>query len=212
MKRKPASRSVIRQALTLAAFAAAATLVVETVQRLTSEQAGLNRDADELRLLAEVLPADFDNEPLKEKVLYRNPELLGSTTALPVYTARRDGQVLGRAITVVAADGYVAPIRLLIGIDPAGQIIAVRVLEHRETPGLGDRIEAGKSAWIHQLRGKSLQDDPNSWRVRREGGDFDQLSGATVTSSAVLRAVAAGLEFAATVPADAAANQLPATD
>lgn len=207
-----ANRNVLRQATTLAAFAAAATLLVSGIQQLSGDRAALNHAADELRLLQDVLPDDFDNQPLQDMKMYRNPELLGTSKAMPVYFARRGEEFLGMAVTVMAPDGYVAPIRLLVGIDPGGQVIGVRITEHRETPGLGDRIEHTRTDWLQQLRGKSLQGARSeAWRVRREGGEFDQLSGATVTSSAVLRAVESALQFSATVTAEAA-RKAPSSD
>jgi electron transport complex protein RnfG len=93
-------------------------------------------------------------------------------------------------LNVVAPDGYAGPIRLLVALDSAGRVLGVRVLEHHETPGIGDRIETGRSSWIQQFVGRTLGDSPDArWALSRDGGDYDQLSGATVTSRAVTVAV-----------------------
>jgi electron transport complex protein RnfG len=95
---------------------------------------------------------------------------------------------------VHAPDGYSGAIRLLVAIDPAGTVLATRVVQHRETPGLGDFIDAGKSDWIARFTGRSLQSPTIAgWRVRKDGGEFDQYTGATVTSRATVGAVARAL-------------------
>jgi electron transport complex protein RnfG len=91
---------------------------------------------------------------------------------------------------VSARDGYAGPIRILIGIDVTGVVTGVHVLEHRETPGLGDRIESTKSDWVKQFDGRSLADpEPAGWRIRGDGGRFDQLTGASVTPRAIIKAI-----------------------
>jgi electron transport complex protein RnfG len=103
---------------------------------------------------------------------------------------RRAGTTVAVLLNVVAPDGYAGPIRLLVAVDAAGRVLGVRVLEHRETPGLGDAIESRRSDWLRGFDGRSLVDPPRDrWEVRRDGGDFDQFTGATVTPRAVVRAV-----------------------
>ena len=99
-------------------------------------------------------------------------------------------------LTVIAPDGYVAPLTLLVGIDNNGKITGVSVTSHRETPGLGDKVERGKSDWIKLFTGLSA-DDPASgnWALSRDGGEFDHISGATITSRAVVKAVDNALTF-----------------
>jgi electron transport complex protein RnfG len=99
-------------------------------------------------------------------------------------------------LNAVARDGYAGPIRLLVAVDPAGRLLGVRVLEHRETPGLGDLVDARHSDWIRGFDGRALGDPPPArWTVRKDGGDFDQFTGATVTPRAVVRGVRRVLEY-----------------
>ena len=108
-----------------------------------------------------------------------------------MYRARLRGEAVAVVLAPVAPGGYSGSIHLLVGIAPDGTLLGVRVTEHRETPGLGDAIEARKSDWIRRFTGRSLGDPPfERWRVRKDGGDFDQFTGATVTPRAVVGAVA----------------------
>lgn len=124
------------------------------------------------------------------------PELLGTDEPVDVFVAVENGTPLSTIIASVAPDGYNAPIRLLVGIAPDGTLTGVRVVSHRETPGLGDKIEIDKSDWIRQFDGKGLGNPPPAqWTVRNEDGAFDALTGATVTPRAVIRAVRRTLEY-----------------
>lgn len=124
------------------------------------------------------------------------PELLGTDDDVDVFVTVEDQRPLATIIASVAPDGYNAPIRLLVGIAPDGTLTGVRVVSHRETPGLGDAIEIGRSEWIRQFDGVSLDDPPREqWAVDKDEGAFDSLTGATVTPRAVVRAVQRTLEY-----------------
>ncbi len=99
----------------------------------------------------------------------------------------KTGKHGGMILETITLEGYSGSIELLVGIDADERIIAVGVTKHSETPGLGDKIERGKSAWINQFNGKSL--DKSNWNVKKDAGDFDSLSGATISSRAVVKAV-----------------------
>ena len=113
-----------------------------------------------------------------------------------MHRVRLAGQPVAALIEAVAPRGYGGTIRLLVAVTPDGKVIGVRVLEHHETPGVGDRIESGRSGWLKQFIDRSLGGPPDSrWALRRDGGDYDQLSGATVTSRAVTTAIRDGLAW-----------------
>jgi electron transport complex protein RnfG len=181
--------------LTLILFAVAATLAVNLVERNTRQSIVDNHTAYAMRVVGEVLPAiGYDNEPHLDIVWLSDEDLPGSLTPLPAYRARLNQQLIATAITVIAENGYVGSIRLLVGIDARGNIIRVRTSEHRETPGLGDKIELGKSDWITQFDGAGRGTEA-SWNLRQDGGELDHISGATITSRAVIAAVRAALEY-----------------
>ena len=182
----------------LAAVVVAVAAGVAITALATRQRIGRNEAAQVMKVIARVLPPDrYDNEPDRDRILVLAPDLLGSNEPLPVYRARHSGQPAGAVITVVARQGYVGPIRLLVSLNADGTVLAVRAIAHEETPGLGDRIDAARSDWIDHFSGRSLANpDTERWAVRRDGGDFDQLTGATITSRAVVNAVRdAGLYF-----------------
>lgn len=185
----------MKTALRLGLVALVGSALLAGIHELTRERVAAREHAQALARLAAVLPSALhDNDPLAETV-HLADERLGPGRQR-IHTARRDGRVVAVAITATAADGYAGPIRFITGIDRAGHILGVRVLEHGETPGLGDPIEERRSDWIHGFAARSLGDPPApGWTVRREGGDFDQFTGATITPRALTRAIARVLEF-----------------
>jgi electron transport complex protein RnfG len=150
-----------------------------------------------LRTLQVVLPSrEFDNDIVEDVIMAVSPQGLGSSAALPVYRARKNGQPVAVVMTAIAPDGYGGPIKLLIGVRLDGSISGVRVVMHRETPGLGDAIEASHSDWIESFTGRSLKNTPvGEWRVHKDGGTFDQFTGATITPRAIVAAVQRALQY-----------------
>lgn len=153
-----------------------------------------------LDTLNQVMPSElYDNDPLADTRMIENPELLkilGSEEPVTVYRAREQGQAAGVVLTSIAPDGYSGNIYLLIGVLADGRVSGVRVLKHKETPGLGDKIELHKDKWILEFDGRNVRDDNDPrWAVKRDGGDFDQFTGATITPRAVVAAVKRTLIF-----------------
>ncbi|MBT8423076.1 MAG: RnfABCDGE type electron transport complex subunit G [Gammaproteobacteria bacterium] len=174
--------------------------VVTAVLALTSDATAVRREQNQAvyaaRLLRDVIPdADYAPQPGAIVLPITGAETLGTTEALPAYPLYRDGNAVGVVLTVIAPDGYVAPLTLLVGIDREGKLTGVRVTEHRETPGLGDQVERNKSDWITTFDGRSLAETPRTaWALRLDGGEFDHISGATITSRAVVNAVGNALK------------------
>lgn len=195
------SRRMLAGIAVLVALTAGATMLLSLVDDATETQRQQNRALHEARLLGAVIPpGDYDAPPGLERISRLQPGLLeDAATVLEAYPVYRNGAAVALIVTVVAPEGYVAPLKLLVGIMATGQIYAVRVAEHRETPGLGDKVEAARSDWITDFDGRSLENPvPGKWQLRRDGGDFDHISGATITSRAALGAVRDALEFANT--------------
>lgn len=182
------SVSPLRTAVVLAVFAALTTGAVALVHEHSAARIAANDAQARRRQVAEILPEQaHDNVPHEDRITVTD-ELLGGVEQ-PVYRARRAGEPVASVIQVIAHDGYNGSIVLLVGIDVQGNVLAVRALQHRETPGLGDAIEMSKDDWIASFDGASLAAPRGAWAVRRDGGEFDQLTGATVTSRAVVGAV-----------------------
>jgi len=181
----------------------------------THEAIALRKAEDLTASLAQVIPPELhDNDLLADAMTLTD----GDGKPLTVYRAARGGAVTAFACEV-EGQGYAGPIRVLLGIDAEGRILGARVLAHTETPGLGDKIEVNRDDWILAFNGRALGDPPpERWAVKKDGGDFDQFSGATITPRAVVAAIRSGLELfdahrdrlsAALAPATA--NQAPET-
>lgn len=141
--------------------------------------------------LAQVLPQGFADNDLLQDVI----ELDGGNARVKVHLAKKGGQVAG-AVFRRAGRGYGGDIEILMAVDARGTVLGVRVLKHKETPGLGDKIEAAKASWIEGFAGKELGHPPaEKWAVKKDGGVFDAFAGATITPRAVVKAVKGGLEF-----------------
>lgn len=190
-----------RQSLITAAilllFALVGTAMVAYTYDSTREQIAANERATLLRKLHRLIPPEsHDNALLQDTLQVQNRTLLGTTDPVTVYRARRHGEPVAVVIAAVAPDGYSGSIRLLVGINVDGSLGGVRVVSHRETPGLGDAIEEERSDWILGFSGKSLQNPPlENWAVKKDGGAFDQLTGATITPRAVVKAVRQALLY-----------------
>ncbi len=186
----------MRAVAILVAVAMVAAGGLALLQSQTAERIRINESQRVLAKLRDVLPAPnrYNNAPQLD-VLPVNADALGDET-LPVYRARLDGVPVATVLTAVAPNGYVDEIRLIVGVDTDGGITGVRVLEHRETPGLGDGIQTDRSDWILAFDGRRIDDLPSTgWALRRDGGDFDHLTGATITSRAVVKAVSRAVQY-----------------
>ena len=177
--------------LTLAAIAAVCTTLVAATYRLTTERIAANEQAWLERSLLPALGAvDYDGSITDSRLILEPPHGLPGNDAAIVYRAFSGGAPVAALFAVPARGGYTGPIRILVGVDVAGSVTGVRILEHRETPGLGDGIEASRSDWVYQFDGRSLGDPPAAaWQLRVDGGEFDQLTGASVTPRAVIKAI-----------------------
>lgn len=175
----------------LAVFALVCTALVALTHQLTKNTIIQQEQAQLLDVLDDLLPASSHDESLFDHcVMLTNKQFLGSVQPLPIFTAVKNGQPQGYAIEAIAPDGYSGEIKLVVGVDVQGSLSGVRVLNHNETPGLGDKIELKKSQWLLSFNGKTLNDenDPR-WAVRSDGGQFDAFTGATITPRAVVKAV-----------------------
>lgn len=183
-------RQIIITTIILLLFAIAGTTLVAYTFEKTRDQIAANERATLLRKLHRLIPADqHDNVLLEDTITARDEALLGSEEPVMVYRARRNGEPVALVIAAIAPDGYSGSIKLLVGINVDGTLSGVRVIAHRETPGLGDAIDENRSDWIYIFDGKSLQaPDVGRWAVKKDGGDFDQLTGATITPRAVVKA------------------------
>lgn len=217
----PILRETVATGLALLVFSVAGAALLSGSYLVTRPTIERSEQAEKLALVAQTLPpGSFDNDLIRDARPLPADPLLGLKHPGLAYPASKDGSVAAVVLEAVAPDGYSGEIRLLIGIHADGRVAGVRVTAHRETPGLGDYIDLARSPWIRQFDGKSLADpSPDGWRVKKDGGRFDYLAGATITPRAVVKAVRRSLEYFAAhqaallapVPAPAAAPARPET-
>ena len=183
--------NVAKGGITLAVIAAICTALVALTFALTRDRIIANEKAWlERNLLPALSGLSFDSGITDAKLTVPAPHDLPGTDDAIIYRVYAADAPVAALFVVSARDGYSGPIRLLVGIDVEGAVTGVQVLEHRETPGLGDRVEAGKSNWVRQFDGRSLiNPTPDGWAIKRDGGEFDQLTGASVTPRAIVNAV-----------------------
>ncbi len=193
MGMRDSTREIVRPGLLLGAVGLGAAVLLVSVHLLTRDRIELQRDRQSVATLQQVLPeSGYDNDPLRD---FTEVSIAGLSGSSRVYRARKNGQPVAAVYEITAPDGYSGPIELLVGLDRAGRVLGVRVIGHRETPGLGDPIEVRRSDWILQFDGRSLESPPpEDWAASRRGGAFDTITGATLTSQAVVLAVRRALE------------------
>jgi electron transport complex protein RnfG len=191
-------RESLRSGVQLALAALLATALLAGTFALTRGRIVEAEHRLQMDALAIVIPPDrYDNDLVADAITVDAAPWLGLPLAT-VHRARLRGRDAALVLNVVAPDGYAGAIGLLVAVDRTGRVLGVRVTAHGETPGLGDDIEASRSDWITRFTGRALGDpDPSRWAVRRDGGDFDQFAGATVTPRAVVAAVKRCLQLVA---------------
>lgn len=185
------------QTYILAGFALVASILLGIADLATKNVIQLRLEEDLKSSLEEVIPAGlYDNNLLTDTMTLASADAnLGSRETV-FYLAKKEGSVNAVSFKFVAPDGYAGPIYLVMGLDRDGEILGVRAISHTETPGLGDKIEIKKSLWILSFNGKSLDNvSYGEWNVKKDGGIFDQFSGATITPRKVVLAIKRGLEF-----------------
>ena len=193
-------RSISRNSLLLGLFAVVTALVIATIYLQTRDRIAQQQRMAEKKALLQILPQESHDNSLLDDTLPAptGGELLRLNEPRSIYRARKAGEISALIIPARAPDGYSGSIDLIVGVRRDGSIADVRVLNHRETPGLGDKIERRKSDWITRFAGHSLDNTPTGdWAVRKDGGVFDQFTGATITPRAVIDATRRTLEFVA---------------
>ena len=172
-------------------FAAAGAALVGLTYSQTIDDIKYNEKLTLLRKLNNIVPADaYDNNLLLDTLTIPASTLLGTKEGTLAYRARNGDKNVAVVFTSVAPNGYNGPINLLIGVYADGTLAGVRVVKHRETPGLGDAVTISHSDWILDFNKRSLSNpEQRKWKVKRDGGVFDQFTGATITPRAVVNAV-----------------------
>jgi Na+-translocating ferredoxin:NAD+ oxidoreductase subunit G len=189
-------RAALPSALLVLALAVGTALLLALIDGASRQQVQRNEQAWILQRLRALLAGQsYDNDLLTDHIVVSAPDLLGTARPVRIYRARHDGQPRAVVIQTVAPDGYRGPIEILVAIARDGTLIAVQVIRHQETTGLGDAFERNPD-WLRAFTGRSLSSPPQQrWSVRQDGGDFDAFTGATITPRAIVKAIRRALEY-----------------
>ena len=184
-------KDILRLAIALTLITSCAGLILALVERETREPIAEQRRLETLRALQAVLP-EIDNQPDSDTVdLLIGTDKRGRDVQRTFYRGRKAEDLVGIAFKVTAPDGYSGNIDIMVGIRPDGTVVGIEILTHAETPGLGDKI--AHEPFKRQFRDKTLGNI--DWRVKKDGGEFDQITGATISPRAVVKSVHTGLTF-----------------
>ena len=188
------SKPIFKAGFLLFVFTVVSVFFVSLVQDSTKEHIKYNEEQLLIKRLGELVQG-YDNDILQDKIL-KETKLHSIRQTLSIYPAKKNSHIFAYLIEHTYPNGYNGNIRLLTGIGSDKKLLGVRVIAHKETPGLGDKIETKKSNWIKQFKGLSLFDtDKKPWRVKRDGGTFDTFTGATITPRAIVNATYQVLEL-----------------
>ncbi|MBB6055673.1 electron transport complex subunit RsxG [Tolumonas osonensis] len=181
-------QSMRKNGLRLSFFALVCTGAIVFTDYKTHNTIAAQQQLQLRQLLVSMLPAESYDNDLSKECHSLTSDYLGNQKAHPVYIALKNGKITGYVIESVAPDGYSGSIRLLTGVSPDAVIQRTEVLEHHETPGLGDKIERRKSDWIDSFNHQQLTAENSTlWAVKKDGGQFDSFTGATITPRAIVR-------------------------
>ena len=185
------ARSTLQTAVNLVFFALLGTAVLASTYFMTHDAIVKSEEGEKLKLINQIVPPElFDNDIIRDTLTLPASELLGTDNITVAYRARLKGEPSAVVLESIAPDGYSGKIWLILAVRANGELAGVRVVNHRETPGLGDYIELPKSPWIKGFDGKSREVYKDAdWKVKKDGGKFDYMAGATITPRAVVKAV-----------------------
>tara|TARA_R110002110_G_scaffold415561_2_gene651030 strand:+ start:266184 stop:266834 length:651 start_codon:yes stop_codon:yes gene_type:complete len=191
-------RSITKNSALLAVFAVCTTLLITGTFLLTRDGIAEQKRQAEERALLQIIPRAQHSNSMLDDTLPVGPETsgLGLREEKRIYLAKQGDEVVAAIIPATAPDGYTGEIELIVGVRADGSIAGVRALSHRETPGLGDKVDLKKSDWILSFEGRSLDNPkPSGWAVKKDKGVFDQFTGATITPRAVVAATYRVLQY-----------------
>jgi electron transport complex protein RnfG len=189
--------SILKSGWVLGLFSLIGIGLVSLTYSITHEKIADNERLFILQNLRELVPETLhDNDLLTDTLQVVDPSAFGNKHEVTIYKAIKNNQLMAIIASPTAADGYNGSIKLLVAIRANGELIGVRVVSHHETPGLGDAIDTNKSDWIYGFNGRSLNNPVSRlWQVKKDGGRFDQFTGATITPRAVVKAVLRTLQY-----------------
>ena len=194
---KRTAKASLQTALNLLFFTVIGTTVLAFTYSHTKDDIAHSEEQARMSLISQIVPQEIaDNDIIHDTLTLKPDELLGTEEPMLAYRARLKGKITAVVLPAIAPDGYGGAISLILAIRRNGEIAGVRVVSHNETPGLGDYIDIKKSPWIKGFDDKALQPGHDEdWHVKKDGGKFDYMAGATITPRAVVKAVHKALQY-----------------
>jgi Na+-translocating ferredoxin:NAD+ oxidoreductase subunit G len=188
---QPIFKASMQTSLRLLMFTVVGTAALAFTFNITHDKIAASEEAEKLNLIKQIVPQEkFDNQIMQDTFSIAADPLLGNAQPTMAYRGRLQGQPSVLVLEAIAPDGYSGKIRFIMALQYDGTISGVRVVKHKETPGLGDYIDAAKSDWIKGFNGISLTNRKDSdWKVKKDGGQFDYMAGATISPRAMVKAV-----------------------
>jgi electron transport complex protein RnfG len=188
---KRIARSTLQTSANLVFFAVIGTAILASTYFMTHDAIVKSEEAEKMKLITQIVPpALFDNDIIQDKLNIPPNQLLGTEDTTIAYRARLKGEPSAVVLEAIAPDGYSGKIALILAVRANGELAGVRVVTHKETPGLGDYIELPKDPWIKGFDGKSREVyKDEDWKVKKDGGQFAYMAGATITPRAIVKAV-----------------------
>lgn len=195
--RRTMAKASVYTALNLLFFALIGTSLLAITYQLTHDPIARSEEKEKLQLVTQIVPAaSYDNDIIKDSIELAADKLLGNDDTTVAYLGRLRGQPSIAVMQVIAPDGYSGKISLILSIRSDGKVGGVRVISHKETPGLGDYIDFARNKWISLFDGAShARYKEDDWKVKKDGGQFDYMAGATITPRAVIKAVHKTLHY-----------------
>lgn len=190
---------ITRNSALLAIFAVCTTLLIAGTYLSTRDKIAVEKRRAEEKALLQIVPRERHDNSMLDETIPVGPQAVGLelTEDKRIYIARKQGKIIAAVIPATAPDGYTDAIDLIVGVNSDGSIAGVRALAHKETPGLGDKVDIKKSDWVLGFNGRSLGNPGLAgWAVKKDKGVFDQFTGATITPRAVVAATLRVLQFA----------------
>ncbi len=171
-------------------------ICIFVVNQITKDKITSNKQKAALAIINEVLPLEYNNDLFTDKIKLDVPLKVNNTGSISVYRARLNNQPVAVSLMPVITKGYNGNISLIVGIRYDGALTGIRVLQHNETEGFGDQAHQDKTDWLQIFNNTSISALPEKkWAIKRDGGEFDQLSGATITSRSIINIIYKTLEY-----------------
>lgn len=190
------TKDKLRTILPLMITSLVCVIAIIVVHQVTKDKIKDNKERAALAIINEVIPVDYDNDLFTDKIEIDVPVTISNTGNVTVYRARQNNQPVAVSLIPIKTKGYNGNISLIIGIAYDGTLTSVRILKHNETEGFGDQAHQDKTNWLQGFDGTTIETIPkDKWAIKKDGGEFDQLSGATITSRSIINIIYKTLEY-----------------